>query len=343
MRARSDLIGIFLVIVTTTVITVSDAIAKELSAVLPVAVIAWLRYAVSSAMMLPVAVALRGHRVFPTQRLGLHIGRTACLVFGIAAYLQALAHVPFVAAISAFMVYPILGAALGVLFLGERLTLRKILALVTGVIGALIVLRPSSEAEIGILFAFAAGVAVAFFLLLSRMLSTSEDPVRLLNLQYFLGAVMLAPFAAAWWETPDLSLAPAIVAMALASVIAHAAMYLALARAETSTLAPFFYFELVAAAVIGLVWFGEWPDEVVWLGAAVIAGSGIALALAPPDAAAGAPDDADAIPPEVAPSRLGGAAPAGGGPIAPDASEADPDDAAPIKPARPGPAADPSR
>ncbi|MEL6979918.1 MAG: DMT family transporter [Pseudomonadota bacterium] len=305
MTSRSELVGILFVILSATMITVSDAFGKEMSALLPIAVIAWMRYAAATVIMAPAAVALRGWRILPTRRLGLHAARTMCLVFGIYFYLNALSQVTFVSAISAFMIYPILGAGLGVLVLGERMTERKLGALLAGVVGALIVLRPVGGFEPGVLYAFGAGVSVSVFLILSRMLSTSEDPVRLLMLQYVLGAVMLAPLAIYWWETPPLALAPAIFAMALASVVAHTAMYLGLARADTTTLAPFFYFELVAAAVIGLAWFGEWPDALSWLGAAVIACAGLILALAP------ASEAADAA--EAPPTRLGAAAPGEGG------------------------------
>lgn len=309
MKAQNELIGILLVILSATVITISDAFGKALSAALPIVVIAWLRYTLAAAMMLPIAIGLRGWRVFPTQRLGLHLARTACLVCGIACYLTALAQIPFLTAISAFMIYPILGAALGVLVLGERMTERKFGALLAGVLGALIVLRPSGAIEPGILYAFAAGVSVAVFLLISRMLSSSEDPVRVLTMQYCLGCVLLAPLAVWAWETPSLSLAPALIGMAFASVVAHTAMYLGLERADTTTLAPFFYFELVAAAVIGLVWFGEWPDAVVWLGAAVISSAGVLLAVAPAEkrAEAGLADGGAEAPP----TRLGAVAPAG--------------------------------
>jgi len=86
----------------------------------------------------------------------------------------------------------------------------------------------------------------------------------------------LVPF---FWKPPDPSGLVLFVAIGLVSASGHFLLIKAYRHAPASLLAPYCYFEIVSATVLGLVFFGNFPGAVTWLGVAVIVSSGIYISL----------------------------------------------------------------
>jgi drug/metabolite transporter (DMT)-like permease len=80
------------------------------------------------------------------------------------------------------------------------------------------------------------------------------------------------------WRTPDLSTFGALIGLGGLGTIAHLSIARALAAADASASAPFEFFRLPFAALIGFLWFGETTDAWTWAGAAIIAGSSVYVA-----------------------------------------------------------------
>jgi drug/metabolite transporter (DMT)-like permease len=80
---------------------------------------------------------------------------------------------------------------------------------------------------------------------------------------------------------PALSEIHLFVAMGCISALSHILSIAAFRYSEASTLAPLVYLELVAASVIGYVFFDEIPDLAIWIGAGVIIASGLLLIQSP--------------------------------------------------------------
>src|SRR5262249_4164144 len=107
--------GIALMTVTAFVIQIVDGLAKYLSADYSPLFIGWARYAVACLILLPCAATLHGPRLFPAERLGLHVLRTVLLIAGMTLYFVAIAHIPLATAISAFFVAPVVAVVLSIL------------------------------------------------------------------------------------------------------------------------------------------------------------------------------------------------------------------------------------
>ena len=254
-----------------------DGIAKHLSGSYSPLFISWVRYAVASLLILPIGLKLFGKGVFPSENLGSHILRTVFLVTAMTLFFVSIAITPIATAMSAYFVGPIIASLLAVNFLGERMTTIKIIALVLGFIGAIVVIQPGGSMEPGILLALGAGISFACYIVSTRSASKNTSPIKTLAFQCLLGALLLLPQAVFTWEIPRLEDAPFFLAMGVLSVLSHFLSIAAFKYAQASTLAPLVYLELLSAAAIGYVFFNELPELHVWIGAAIIVSSGLLL------------------------------------------------------------------
>jgi drug/metabolite transporter (DMT)-like permease len=271
------LLGLGLMTLAMLTIPLVDGLAKYLSSGHSPFYIAWARYAVAAALVLPLALALRGRRALPRRNLGPHVLRTLFLMGAMTCYFVAIAEIPLATAISAYFVGPIVGTVLAVLLLGERLTVRKGAAVVLGFAGALLIVRPGGDIEPGILLALAAGCLFACYMIATRLASQSADPIQTLAFQCLVGALILTPQALATWSVPLPGELWLFALLGLFSVTSHILSITAFRYADASTLAPLVYLELVGSAAVGFLVFDELPDLLVWIGAGVIVASGMLL------------------------------------------------------------------
>jgi drug/metabolite transporter (DMT)-like permease len=105
---------------------VVDGAAKYLSSTHSPLYIAWARYALACAFVVPVAMARYRTAILPREQMRAHLLRTVFLVAAMSCYFLAIARIPLATAISAFFVAPIIAMMLAVVFLGEALTTLKI-------------------------------------------------------------------------------------------------------------------------------------------------------------------------------------------------------------------------
>ncbi len=208
--------------------------------------------------------------------------RAALLAGGILSIQMALQRAPVADVFAAFFIGPIFSYLLSVLLLGERVTRLRSALMLMGFAGVLLVVRPGLGTGSGIGFALLAGLFYGAFLTASRWLSPVARPASLLFSQLFLSALMLTPFSLQ--TVPEMT--PTLIGLtftsALFSLGGNFLLLFAYARAPAATLAPFVYFQLIGAVLLGWVVFRDLPDAATWAGLALIIGAGIASANLPP-------------------------------------------------------------
>lgn len=277
MPTRSTFTGVLLMVFAMLTIPLVDGIAKHLNAVHSPLYVSWARYVVACCVVLPWALRAHGRQFLPRVQLGAHLLRTVLLVGGMTCYFIAIASVPLVSAASAYFVGPIIAMLLAVLVLGEVLTARKILALVLGFAGTLIVLQPAAGIEPGLLWALASGVCIACYLVATRHAVQHSTPLQTLAFQCLIGALLLTPQALWTWSVPQWPQLLSFAALGGLSVLSHMLSITALRHAEASVLAPLVYVELLGTVAVGYFAFREVPGAQVWAGAAAIIAGGLLL------------------------------------------------------------------
>lgn len=270
-------LALFLMLVSVILIPAGDTAGKILmqDGIAP-AFVAWSRFALG-AVIVATGLAALGHwpqaSVWRDPRLWL---RGALIAGGILSILTALRTEPLANVFGAFFIGPLVSAGLSALLLGERISLPRLALLGLGFVGVLLVVRPGYAMTPGLGFALLAGLFYGAYLTASRWLRGAAPAGSLLLVQLVCGALLLAPLGVP--AMPELTGAVVqwTLASALASMAGNLALILAYARAEAARLAPFVYFQLIAATGLGLTVFGDVPDLWTLTGLGLLCASGLA-------------------------------------------------------------------
>lgn len=264
-----------LVFIAVSFVVLGDTAGKLLTAggVEPIFV-AWTRFAIAAALMLPFSGLRRGDAaVFLDWRV---IGRAIVLAIGISCILTALKTEPMANVFGAFFIGPIVSFVLAVLLLGERATRARAVLLVLGFGGVLLVVKPGFGFSSGLGWALMAGVAYGVYLATTRVVAPLYRPRVLLLSQLVIGAIVLCPFG--WttsWPEPKIDIAALVTLSAVGSAIGNYLLVVANRGADAALIAPLVYTQLIAATVAGFFVFGDWPDQSVMIGLLVILTSGL--------------------------------------------------------------------
>lgn len=267
--------GVALMLATVVLFCVQDAIAKHLAQIYPVAEVVWVRFTISLILM---AIVLRGKaiRLLRPARISLEILRGLLLVASSYLFIQGTSMMPLADAMTIGFVGPLLVAALSVPFLGEHVSLRRWIAIGVAFLGVIIVFRPSGG---GVgwagLFPLGSAICFAFVQVITRLLHRTDAPLTMLLYTTITGCVATGFFAPLGWITPDLAGWAWFALLGATAGLSHWMMIEAFQRAPASTLAPFSYTQIVWAALIGWVVFGDTPGLSTLLGGAVIISCGL--------------------------------------------------------------------
>lgn len=260
------------------IIPVADALAKILSENHSALLVSSGRYFAASLLLLPAAFLTKGREALPPRhRLKPHVVRTILMVTAMTLFYAAIVTIDLATAVSAFFIGPVVASLAAVLILGERMTRTKMIALVLGFAGAMIIAKPGASMSPGVLLALAAGVAYGFYLVSTRLASGQTSALQALVFQNVFGTLILLPQAILTWTTPSGVEILLFLGMGVISLLCHTLTITAFRHADATTLAPLSYVELVTAATVGYVWFGQAPELNVWIGAVFVAAAGLVL------------------------------------------------------------------
>lgn len=274
------LVGILLVVGAMSVVPFMDAIAKHLSAHLPVLQVVWARYFFHFCLIFPLVLLRYGPaRLLPAKPV-LQLVRGALLLASTALFFAAIAYMPLADALALVFVSPLIVTALSPWVLGETVGLRRRIAVVVGFCGALLIIRPGfGTLQWPALLALSAGIVFGLYFLSTRRLAGSAPPLVTLTYTAAVGAVLMSLILPAFWVTPSLSDLGAMAAMGLIAATGHFMLIKSFDFAPASLLAPFTYSEIVMTTLLGLVWFGDFPGAWTWAGIAIIVASGLYISI----------------------------------------------------------------
>jgi drug/metabolite transporter (DMT)-like permease len=271
------LAGILFLLAAMVLLPLMDGCAKLLSQRLSVFEITWARYTVHWVLLLPLLIARHGWQAFRPAHLGMQLARSTTLLVGTVLFFFGLAYMPMADTLALSSFRPDRDGAVA-LDPGEKVG-RRYAAVLIGFIGALIIFRPGHRGR-------SAGPPCSLRLgLLLRLLRALDPPVaagRTLITAGFtalVGALATSVTAPLFWVMPTVGEAGLMLAIGSIAAIGHYLLIQAYERAPASLLAPFGYFEIIMAVVVGFVLFGDFPDLWTWVGIAVLVGSGLYISL----------------------------------------------------------------
>lgn len=275
--------GVSLLLAALFCFALLDATSKHLSQTYAVPFLVWARYSLHCLLMLVFLAPSLRWRLVATRRPGLQVLRALLLVAVTGFAMAAFRVMPLAEATALLFVTPLLVALLAGPLLGEQVGGRRWLAVLVGFAGTLLVVRPGSglSAE-GIGYAMTAAGCYCLYQIQTRQLSPTENTVTMLFYTALVGTVVMTVGLPWFWSpiAPGPVDALMIASLGLYGGTGHFLLIRAFRHARASTLSPFLYTQLIWATLLGWGIYGQLPDALGFTGMAVIAGSGLLVALA---------------------------------------------------------------
>ncbi len=221
-------------------------------------------------------MADRKEENFHPRRPWLVTLRTILGLMGAAGAFTAFKMLPLAEAYALMFASPLVITLLAVPILGEKIGPSRLVAVVIGLVGVLIVLRPGfSDFGLGHAGALVAAIFGSAATIIVRLLGPSERSAVLILFPMIAGILVMAiimPFVYRPVELPDLAI---MAATGVLVVIGQLCIIAAYRAAPAGFVAPIQYSQIIWAVLLGYLWFGEVPDRWVVVGAVVVIGSGM--------------------------------------------------------------------
>jgi drug/metabolite transporter (DMT)-like permease len=239
---------------------------------LPSAVSATVRYAMGIVFLAP--LLMRAGFRFPTGRLlFLHIVRGTFHGLGVLLWFYAMARIPMAEVTAIGYTTPIFMTIGAVLMFGEQIQLRRIGAVIAGLAGVYLILRPGFETlSSGQLAQLASTPLYAIAKLMVKRLTQDDRPAMIIIMLNFVCLAVLAPVAAANWQTPSAMQLAWLAAATVGATAGHYCLTRSYGIADITVVQPVTFLQLVWTSAFGFLLFAETPS--VW----VFAGGGLILA-----------------------------------------------------------------
>ena len=263
-----------------------DVFAKLLTETMSAGQIVWFRFFIQSLLLTPIVLYLKLWTL-PKGTFWLQVSRGLFLAAATVFFFAALKYLSIAQAISIFFVEPLILTLLSALFLGEVIRMRRILAIVIGFAGALIIIRPTFF-DVGLPALYPLGTALSFalYLMVTRKLSSQVHPFQMqwmvglsatisLSLLLALGSFVHMPVFIP--SLPSGINILWVLGLGIVATIGHLTLVHALKKAPASVLAPFQYVEIIGATVFGYLVFGDGLDQPTIIGVSIIISSGLYL------------------------------------------------------------------
>jgi len=201
----------------------------------------------------------------------LHIIRGVLIAMSTLFGFYALAKVELAAATVLFGLAPIFATLISVLFLGQTIGLRRCLAILVGFIGAVIIIDPRFELELGMLSAVAAAFLFGTALAMSRGLAQKDGSFSTLFSSTFMTLIVAGIASVPVLAAPDgFTIWIWIAILVVAGLVRQFADIESYKFAEAAVLAPIFYLRLIFIAVGSYLLFFEIPKINTWIGAGIV-------------------------------------------------------------------------
>ena len=255
---------------------VMDGFAKYLSDDLPILQITWARYFFTVAFVFPIMLFFYKKQLVWSDKPKLQIFRGLILLSANICFFYAISVISLAKALTLAFIAPLIVTAFSPILLGEKVGFRRWTAVAVGFIGSLIVIRPGFlEFNLASIAALATGFFYGFYLIITRKLSTSDNPLLTLLITGMVGALLVSIIIPFYWVKPTLNQWSLMAGIGVFACIGHLFLILSLKYADASKLAPLGYTEIIPNVIIGYYFFSELPDNWTYLGLFIIVLSGL--------------------------------------------------------------------
>ncbi len=269
--------GVLFGFLTYALFSCADASVKAMGGRLPVFEIAFfITLASFSTFGFARSKSERWRDVFRLNRPHLVFLRAICGTAGGIFAFYAFTTIPFAEAYSVLFTMPLFATLLAIPVLGEKVGWRRSLAVATGLVGVLLVVRPGfHQLHLGHLSALASAVCASVAIITLRNIGPTEKRISLLAVLYSVALTVNGVLMIHQFRVPDLPEIGLIIFAGIAGGFGQISMLAATRRAPANRITPTQYSQIIWAIILGATVFGEFPDGVAFVGMALVVASGL--------------------------------------------------------------------
>jgi drug/metabolite transporter (DMT)-like permease len=287
LPAQQPLLGIGALLLSLILLTMLDGMGKWIMAAgVPLLIFCWFRYAIHLVLLLVIILPSRGLGIFKSKNPKLQCLRAAAMLGSALSFFTSLSYLHQAEATALIFIAPLLMLSIAPLVLKEPIRKSRWIAAGVGLIGVLIVIRPSSGLPtIGVVMGLITACLFTAQHLLSRMLAQDSSFTTVLW-SGAIGTVSLTlclPFVLPGAINTLLALSPLnwtfLMLSGVAGGLGHLLQTQSYRFAPASLLAPFIYVQITFAATLGWLVWSHLPDSTTWIGIGIICASGIVNSL----------------------------------------------------------------
>ena len=240
--------------------------------------ISWGRLVIQLLILLPFVMRAGVKNVLSTGHPYMQTIRGVVMSIAAIAFVAGLKTLPLATMTSINFVSPFLITILSIFFLKEHVGYHRWIAIAIGFIGALIIIRPGFTVfDPGAIYALIAALSWAVGIVATRYVQREDGALTTLFFTIAIGVIITSAIVEPYWRPIEGSAWLYLLGIGLLSTAGQLLMFASLRHAEPSAVAPFTYTQLIWATLIGLVVFGDFPDQWTWLGSGIIIASGLYL------------------------------------------------------------------
>lgn len=222
-------------------------------------------------MLVPLIALTCGFGPMATARPRAHIMRGTVHYFGQLAWFYALTMIPLAQLVSIEFTMPIWIAVLAPLFLGEKLSTPKLVAIALGLIGVVVIVRPATGSiDPGQLIALASAVGFAISVVLTKSLTNTDSPLRIIWWMTIIQTVLGIGPAIYLWQWPSAYVWLWLVVIAFCGTFSHFCLARAMTHADATVVMPMDFLRVPLTALVGWLFYAEAIDLFTAFGAAFI-------------------------------------------------------------------------
>lgn len=270
--------GVFWMIVSCIAFSSMWVLIRHASHDVHAFVIVFFRNAIGTLVLVPMMVRNKG--LMQIGRMRANSRRAVSGFIATTATFYAVSHAPMATALSINYTAPLFATVGAVLFLGEKIHARRVVALAIGFAGMLIVVRPGAlPMTPGVLAAMVSAVATAFSIIAIRQLVAIDDSRAVAAWTFVMMTPPSLAMALAVWTMPPAHVWPILIAIGCVAAVGQLSMNRAFALAEASAVLPYDFVRFGLVTIAGIALFGERLDAMTILGGVIIFGATVYLAV----------------------------------------------------------------
>ena len=274
------LLGILCMLVASSLFPVMNGLVQVLSARYNTEQIVWARAASHFVFILALFAPSYGVALVRTGALGWQVIRSGVHLMSMICFFTGVKYLPLAKASSISFLAPFFVALLAWPILGERMTVGRMGAVLVAMLGALVVIRPGTDVfHWASLFMLGSAFCYGLYQILTRRVARHDSAETSAVYSALVGTVVMsivAPFV--WVPVAGWTDAALLFSLGIIGGLGHYCIARAMTYAQASIIAPFGYWQLVGAVIVGYLISGYLPDAFTWLGAGIIVSAGVYIA-----------------------------------------------------------------